>query len=199
MKCHIRPIRFAKISNSNRYSRFDSYSIRTQTADSQVPTITTCRYEHPCPCNCLHVTARQSRPLWRCAFSLPPHCSDSHNARTHFLKCFASAEIVPFEWAGQQTGTPLTILPPPKKSFWGLQNHLRKNIEFLWVYAYAGKIIHVHYFNNKKLSYRRGTARCVVSVEILPISTQQCRNYLYDKSWTKYQLSLIDPCDKIVL
>ena len=43
------------------------------------------------------------------------------------------------------------------------------------------------------------TARCVVSVEIMPIATQQCRNYLYDKSWTKYQLSLIDPCDKIVL
>ena len=30
----------------------------------------------------------------------------------------------------------------------------------------------------KKLSYRRGTARCVVSIEILPIATQQCRNYL---------------------
>jgi len=52
---------------------------------------------------------------------------------------------------------------------------------------------------NKKLSYRRGTARCVVSVEISPVATQQCRNYLHDKSWTKYQLSLIDPCDKIVL
>ena len=36
--------------------------------------------------------------------------------------------------------------------------------------------------SNKKLSYRRGTARCVVSVEILPVATQQCRNYLYDKS-----------------
>jgi len=36
---------------------------------------------------------------------------------------------------------------------------------------------------NKKLSYRRGTARCVVSIEILPTATQQCRNYLYDKSW----------------
>jgi len=35
---------------------------------------------------------------------------------------------------------------------------------------------------DKKLSYRRGTARCVVSIEILPIATQQCRNYLYDKS-----------------
>ena len=33
----------------------------------------------------------------------------------------------------------------------------------------------------KKLSYRRGTARCVVSIEILPIATQQCKNYLYDK------------------
>ena len=35
---------------------------------------------------------------------------------------------------------------------------------------------------NKKLSYHRGTARCVVSIEILPIAKQQCRNYLYDKS-----------------
>jgi len=35
---------------------------------------------------------------------------------------------------------------------------------------------------DKKLSYRRGTARCVVSVEILPVATKQCRNYLYDKS-----------------
>jgi len=38
---------------------------------------------------------------------------------------------------------------------------------------------------NKKLSYRRVTARCVLSVVglILPITTQQYRNYLYDKSW----------------
>jgi len=36
----------------------------------------------------------------------------------------------------------------------------------------------------KKLSYRWGTARCVVSVEILLIAVQQCRNCLYDKSWT---------------
>ena len=35
---------------------------------------------------------------------------------------------------------------------------------------------------NKKLSYRRVTARCVLSVVIMPITTQQCRNYLYDKS-----------------
>jgi len=34
---------------------------------------------------------------------------------------------------------------------------------------------------NKKRSYRRVTARCVLSVAILPITTQQCRNYLYDK------------------
>ena len=38
------------------------------------------------------------------------------------------------------------------------------------------------YEENKKLSYRRGTARCVVSIEILSIAKQQCRNYLYDKS-----------------
>ena len=36
---------------------------------------------------------------------------------------------------------------------------------------------------NKKLSYRRVTARCVLSVVILPIATQQCRKYLYDKFW----------------
>ena len=47
-----------------------------------------------------------------------------------------------------------------------------------------------HARTNNKLSYRRGTARCVVSVEILPTATQQRRNCLYDKSWTKYQLSL---------
>ena len=37
--------------------------------------------------------------------------------------------------------------------------------------------------DNKKLSYRQGTARCVLSVVILPVATQQCRNYLYNKSW----------------
>jgi len=34
---------------------------------------------------------------------------------------------------------------------------------------------------HEKLSYRRGTARCVVSVEIVSVAVQQCRNYLYDK------------------
>jgi len=38
----------------------------------------------------------------------------------------------------------------------------------------------------KKLSYCRVTARCVLSVVILPIATQQCRNYLYDKSWPNW-------------
>jgi len=42
------------------------------------------------------------------------------------------------------------------------------------VLRYAGK--------DKKLSCRRGTARCVVSVKILPIAMQQCRNYLNDNS-----------------
>ena len=41
----------------------------------------------------------------------------------------------------------------------------------------------VHCGSNKKLSYRRVTARCVLSVVILPVATQQCGNYLYDKSW----------------
>jgi len=45
-----------------------------------------------------------------------------------------------------------------------------------WINGGSGTVI----ICNKKLS--RGTARCVVSIEILPIATQQCRNYLYDKS-----------------
>ena len=40
----------------------------------------------------------------------------------------------------------------------------------------------VGYADDKKLRYRPGTARCVVSVEVLPFATQQCINYLYDKS-----------------
>ena len=44
---------------------------------------------------------------------------------------------------------------------------------------YLGKPVPERY---KKLSYRRVTVRCVLSVVILPITTQQCRNYLYDKS-----------------
>ena len=36
--------------------------------------------------------------------------------------------------------------------------------------------------SRKELPVVNSAARCVVSVEILPIATQQCRNYLYDKS-----------------
>ena len=44
------------------------------------------------------------------------------------------------------------------------------------------KTLGTAYILYKKLSYRRVTARCVLSAVILPITTQQCRNYLYDKS-----------------
>jgi len=55
--------------------------------------------------------------------------------------------------------------------------HLQNINEFILVIAtFLSQVF------NKKLSYRRGTARCVVSVKILPIATQQCKNYLYDKS-----------------
>jgi len=58
---------------------------------------------------------------------------------------------------------------------------------FLYVHdeyrlVYNGRFWENDISDNKKLSYHRGTARCVVSIEILPIATQQCRNYLYDKS-----------------
>ena len=32
--------------------------------------------------------------------------------------------------------------------------------------------LNIRTYHNKKLSYRRGTARCVLSVKILPIATQ---------------------------
>jgi len=51
----------------------------------------------------------------------------------------------------------------------------------------------------KKLSYRRETVRCVVSVEILPTAMQQCRNYLYDRSWKQEaQLSPSDCAMRLV-
>ena len=56
----------------------------------------------------------------------------------------------------------------------------RKNHEILWCTLLLLVTVTT---TNKKLSYRRGTARCVVSIEILPIATQQCRNCLFDKSW----------------
>jgi len=46
--------------------------------------------------------------------------------------------------------------------------------------SWTAFILDVNSKPNKKLSYRRGTARCVVSIETLPIASQQCRNYLYD-------------------
>jgi len=58
----------------------------------------------------------------------------------------------------------------------------------LWIrlrMSTAGKSKYATKINtNKNLSYRRETARCVVSVEILPVATQQYKNYLYNKSWT---------------
>jgi len=59
-----------------------------------------------------------------------------------------------------------TNIPPPLHPFNGL-------------FSRTGKPVPKRY---KKLSERRVTARCVLSVVILPITTQQCRNYLYDKS-----------------
>ena len=56
-------------------------------------------------------------------------------------------------------------------------------IKSLWLQRQRSELTHWLVVFYKKLSYRRGTARCVVSIEILPIATQQCRNYLYDKSW----------------
>jgi len=40
-------------------------------------------------------------------------------------------------------------------------------------------------WRNKKLSYRRVTARCVLSVVILPIATQQCQKLLIRQVLTK--------------
>jgi len=70
---------------------------------------------------------------------------------------------------------------------WLLSNNNRKFSGLPAVQYFTGPPVFgvqgpVDSFTYKKLGYRRGTARCVVSIEILPIATQQCRNYLYDKS-----------------
>jgi len=53
---------------------------------------------------------------------------------------------------------------------------------------------------NKKLSYHRVTARCVLSVVFLPIATQQCRNYLRplreQSLATRLRIHMADPCTK---
>ena len=51
-----------------------------------------------------------------------------------------------------------------------------KNVEF-----HKSKLAYGRHFD-KKLRYCRVTTRCVLSVVILAVATQQCRNYLYDKS-----------------
>ena len=43
-------------------------------------------------------------------------------------------------------------------------------------------------WGDKKLSYRRGTARCVVSVAILPIAKQQCKKLLVRQVLNKSKL-----------
>ena len=55
-------------------------------------------------------------------------------------------------------------------------------IFFLFIFISSIREATRRRLQDKKLSYRRVTARCVLSVVILPITTQQCRNYLYDKS-----------------
>ena len=59
-------------------------------------------------------------------------------------------------------------------TFYGTQTHTHTRLTALFP-GYPGRPVPERY---KKLSYRRGTARCVVPVKILPIATQRCRNYL---------------------
>jgi len=59
----------------------------------------------------------------------------------------------------------------------------------------------VYYLDSKKLSYRRGTARCVVSVEKLASCHATVQKLLVRQvlNQLQHQLSLINPRDKIVL
>jgi len=56
--------------------------------------------------------------------------------------------------------------------YWLHSADRRWNFKFLKIQDGGGRYL------NKKLSYRRVTTRCVLSEVILPIATQQCRNYL---------------------
>jgi len=60
----------------------------------------------------------------------------------------------------------------------------------IWTFFFRSRHVDSIISFYKKLSYWRGTAICLVSVEILPVATQQSRNYLYGKSWTSRSYTL---------
>jgi len=129
---------------------------------------------------------------WMCVFLILP----DHNAvgSLHYrqVRLFPSRRLLP-QHQRVPAGWGLWQL---RGTLWQLQRYRRRRPnntghhhggQHLWTCRLCKKL-HVSCFVfttlvNKKLSYRRVTARCVVSVEILPITTQQCRNYLYDKYW----------------
>jgi len=51
-------------------------------------------------------------------------------------------------------------------------------------YMYGPIIVTIDAVNGQEAQLSPRDRAMLVSVEILPIATQQCRNYLYDKSWT---------------
>jgi len=61
--------------------------------------------------------------------------------------------------------------------------HTHTPIYWPFIREYPGEPVPERY---KKLSYCRVTARCVLLAVILPVAMQQCRNYLYDKSWRNW-------------
>ena len=83
--------------------------------------------------------------------------------------------------------TPVMATPSPSVVLKGILEVERRTRLTKWIGWHTETTLDVTTMlvvMNKKLSYRRGTARCVVSVEILPTATQQRRNYLYEKSLT---------------
>ena len=88
--------------------------------------------------------------------------------------------------SGEPTNHRRKVYVLPSSQYWADGEGSRLDSEY---YLYRpielnGKFLHIDTINvvcsaYKKLSYRRGTARCVISAEILPIATEQCLNYLY--------------------
>ena len=116
----------------------------------------------------MHIQLANSRSAIRTADFAPVYNSLHHNVKG--LRLAASATAHSLARTTYLCG--YTVRLAGCSSVTSAPLHMAQHVQYM-----MSSNIH------KKLSYRGGTVRCVVSIEILPIATQQCRNYLYDKSW----------------
>jgi len=106
----------------------------------------------------------------------PGLSASSSRRQAQYSRSTEAGESAPRRRLGPATVSAIT----PRCSYtfkyilWNTNTHTHTRLTALFP-GYPGRPVPERY---KKLSYRRGTARCVVSVKILPTATQRCRNYL---------------------